>query len=242
MIDTFVLQGPVPGRQEEPMNPQIKSQEPQTSNWVLWLGEARAGALARRYPDRSIASLAFLNQELIGQFLSEMGIVEVALRNLISLGLTNRLQRRGIQEHWTLDPTGELSAVRGGDLVAKILAARRQVSLLKPVYGADDVVAELPLGFWNTTLGRSAAGFNVDLVGQFQGLDSRSLKNLSQRVHSFRLLRNRMAHQHLVLHLDLDWHHKNNLRVAHDLNPQLAESLATYSKVDSALVKWRSLS
>jgi hypothetical protein len=242
LIDTFVLQGPVPGRHGKPMNPQIKSQAPQNSNWVLWLGEARADALVRRYPDRSIASLAFLNQELIGQFLSEMGLVEVAMRNLISSGLTNRLQRRGIQEHWTLDPTGELSAVRGGDLVAKILAARRQVSLLKPAYGPDDVVAELPLGFWNTILGRSAAAFNVDLVGQFQGLDSRSLKHLSQRVHSFRLLRNRMAHQHLVLHLDLDWHHKNNLQLAKDLSPQLADSLAIHSKVESTLVEWRKLS
>lgn len=172
-----------------------------------WQSEPRAGAYRAMGGDMLLHDLIVWNSRLAGSLMADISHVEVALRNLISQALAERALKAGYAQHWLADPSQELSKYGGKPVVDAIERAISQAKRAGDGWTYDDVVAELTLSFWEKLLSKSFVVFAPDLIRHFGGLENRNSRTLAKRVRRMVTLRNRVAHQHRIIHrsLEADW-------------------------------------
>jgi hypothetical protein len=192
------------------------------NDWISWLGEARASSYQEVAEHLDLSELADWNQRICGALLGDIGHVEVALRNILNRALLNRESSIANSGSWLDDPNGDLRRMGGEVILTRIQTARIQAATLKNGLRDDDVVAELSLGFWLSLFSSKFRALQPDLVSSLTGLNGRNIRSVVPRLNEFRRLRNRLAHNHRVIHRDLwaDW--KVVVEVAKILEPKLA--------------------
>lgn len=215
----------------------MNSQELDDDLWRDWLGRERFNAYLKDAAGRPVTFAVVANQRLSAAILEDCSYLELALRNRLDAALRSRLVMRGISEPWTEDPTGEIQSI-GGDLSRRLSQCRVRVSRQKPHYSHSDVLAELTLGFWVAVLSKKAQALRHDLLGVFEGYPSRDFGPLINGLNELRVLRNRVAHHHRVLHRDLERDLLLLARVAKWIDPRLAQFMAKESRVQALIQRF----
>ena len=174
------------------------------------------------------------NTEISSAFWGQLGHMEIALRNTIS----NRMMlysRKAYKEDDWISLAQEKEILASGEL-DRIKEAQLRVTNNKKEISLDQIVSELPLGFWATLLGRRYRNLWPELAGGFLGLASRDSKELAKFVQQARWLRNRIGHHHRIWNLDLENHHLGILRVSRMINPEFERWLSSVSPVPALLI------
>jgi hypothetical protein len=211
---------------------QVESQEPDSSLWVGWLGAARAESYRRVSAEVSLGELARWNQILCGAFLGDIGHVEVAFRNIVSHSLQDQA---GQNDHWLMVENSSWTKLGGDELKSKIKDAKSRAAQGGKVITPDDVIAELSLGFWLNFLGKRYVSLHPDMVRHFKGLRGRNLRGAAPVGSRVRSLRNRAAHNHRILHRDLQLDWEEVMTFARLIDPALAEYLDRNSLAQPAI-------
>jgi hypothetical protein len=241
LIDTFVLQGPVPGLFPNLTRTKVVGQEESECLWTNWLGVARAESFRDALPGHNLETAATWNQRLSGSLLSDISFVEVALRNLTSKVLQKRCLEKGGSGHWLISDLEELSKFGGDALLKRIGEAKTRASLAKPRSTPDDLIAELSFGFWLNFLNRRYQSIHSDLATELKGLDSRNIRQVPEIGSRVRRVRNRVAHHHRIIHRNLiaDWH--SILALARVMDPKLEAFIASSSLTPSLLEEFNQI-
>ena len=208
----------------------MTGQEPQNTLWKKWLGDERYLAFAKHAHLQPIEFAVVANQRISAAILEDCSHVEVALRNTVSRRLQWRLTQQGISGTWMADPTEELARI-GSDISKRISEAERRAFRQKRAATASDVVSELTLGFWIRLFSKRAQAIRSDLIEIFEGYETRSFTPLLEGLNDLRVLRNRVAHNHRVLHRDLFRDAESILKVAGWLDSDLREFVSRQSRV-----------
>jgi hypothetical protein len=209
--------------------------------WEKWLGRQRLDSYLRLGSNLPIESLAHWNQYLSGLLLSDIGHVEIAIRNLMSDALQNRVEARGINADWFEDPTGEFAQCGGVIATKRLREARARAQKGGSRINQGDVIAELSLGFWSSLLSKSFQRLHPDLVSLFRGSASRNASSAHALVSRVLRLRNRAAHQHRMIHRDLRLDYQSVLDLAEAIDPRLAEFISGKSRTLTELNAFSSL-
>jgi hypothetical protein len=151
--------------------------------------------------------------------------------------LVERLANQGFWGSWLDDPSGEVRNLGGAHLLEKIKSAKLQVARDKPQVTHEDVLAELTLGFWTALLGKRFLRLNLDLRGIFLGVNGRSISALGDRLARIKALRNRIAHQHRILHRNLQDDFDLVILVANDIDRRLADFIRKDSRTPEILIR-----
>ncbi|SCX03236.1 hypothetical protein [Candidatus Aquiluna sp. UB-MaderosW2red] len=202
-----------------------------------WLGVSRSQALQLVAPKEPLWKISKWNQELGASILEDVSHVELALRNLLDSALVERLANQGFCGSWLDDPSGEIRNLGGAHLLEKIKSAKLQVVRDKPRVTHEDVLAELTLGFWTALLGKRFLRLNLDLRGIFLGVNGRSISALGDRLARIKALRNRIAHQHRILHRNLQDDFDLVIMVANDIDRRLADFIRKNSRTPEILIR-----
>ena len=197
-----------------------------------WIGEERLLALRRIRPNVPPVSLFLVNQQISSAVFEDCSLVEIALRNKLSSGLQARLRQRGIHQSWLEDPTYEFRGTGSGELSRYLHEARSRAQASKIEASNSDVLAELTLGFWVRLFSKKFQPIGIDLLRCFDGYHTRSIKPLLSALNAFRVLRNRVAHHHGLLHRDLDADTKTIAGLAYWLDPELAKTVSENSRLE----------
>jgi hypothetical protein len=237
VIDTFVLQGPVPGLFEKSNAMGYSSQSLENQLLKTWLGVSRSQALQLVAPKEPLWKISKWNQELGASILEDVSHVELALRNLLDAALGERPANLGLHGSWLDDPSGEIRNLGGAHLLEKIKSAKIQVARDKSQVSHEDVLAELTLGFWTALLGKRFLSLNLDLRGIFLGMNGRSIAALGDRLARIKALRNRVAHQHRILHRNLQDDFDLVILVAADIDHRLADFISDNSRTPEILIR-----
>ena len=211
---------------------QMEIQDHDDMLWMDWLGVARAESYRRVSADISIGELARWNQYLCGALLGDIGHVEVAFRNIISQALQNYT---GASDHWLTSESSVLDKVGGDELRSKIRDAKVRAAQGTKMPSADDIIAELSFGFWLNFLGKRYVSLHPDVVSSFKGVQGRNLRALAPVASRVRSLRNRTAHNHRILHRDLQLDWSEVIAFAGLIDPSLAEYLDCNSLAKPAI-------
>jgi hypothetical protein len=174
------------------------------------------------------------NTEICSAFWGQLGHMEIALRNTISNRISLYSQKVYNEDDWiALAQKKEILA--SGEL-DRINEAKARVANNKKEISLDQIVSELPLGFWATLLGRRYRNLWPELAGGFLGLASRDSKELAKLVQQARCLRNRIGHHHRIWNLDLENHHLGILRISRMVDPEFERWLSSISPVPELLI------
>jgi hypothetical protein len=212
----------------------LAGQEFDEQMWKKWLGAERYLAFSK-YPDApTVEHAVVLNHRIAAAILEDCSHIEVALRNRVHERLQARLAERDIYLPWIDDPTSELARL-GRDVNSRISEARRRAEAQKHAATVSDVVCELTLGFWLALYSKRAQSIRPDLIGVFEAYETRSLTPLLEGLNGLRVLRNRVAHHHRVLHRDLHRDAANISRVAGWLDPELQNFVTRSSRLGGLL-------
>jgi hypothetical protein len=186
------------------------------------------------------AALYRWNSEVGAAFWVSLGHLEVSLRNALDGQMTRRQLRLGLTGHWVFDGSGQLGKDAGGPgrhtqpYLDVATAIRRVRANNKPV-SPDQVISELPFGFWHQLVARRQQFLWPDLASAFPHLSGRSPLPVRERVARLRTLRNRIGHHHSVWSLDLAGRHADLLDLADYIDTDLNEWIDTYSTVATML-------
>jgi hypothetical protein len=123
--------------------------------------------------------------------------------------------------------SGELDRIKEAQV--RVANNKKEISL-------DQIVSELPLGFWATLLGRRYRNLWPELASGFLGLEGRDSKELAKFVQQARWLRNRIGHHHRIWNLNLDNYHHGILRILSLIDPEFERWLSSVSTVPELLV------
>ncbi len=241
MIDTFVLQGPVPGLCRNFRWYLGLFQQADEELWKNWLGLARAISYQTAYPNHSLETLATWNQRLSSSLLCDISHVELGIRNVISQALQSSGEKRGLRGHWLQDSSCYLSAIGGQEFDNHIEAAKRRALKTKSEALFDDIVAELSLGFWLTFLGKRYVAIHGDLASSLAGLKDRNVRRLSPLANRFRALRNRIAHHHRIFHRDLNRDWEAILDLSGLIHPALRDYLERTSETPNLILEFNQI-
>lgn len=174
------------------------------------------------------------NTEISSAFWGQLGHMEIALRNTISNRIRLYSQRVYKEDDWIA--LAEQKEILASGELARIKEAQVRVANNRKEISLDQIVSELPLGFWATLLGRRYRNLWPELAGGFLGLASRDSKELAKFVQQARWLRNRIGHHHRIWNLDLDKHHLAILRISSMIDPKFERWLSSVSPVPELLI------
>ncbi len=236
MIDTFVLQGPVPGRYWNHRRSREIYQEPNRDLWINWLGVARAISYEVGHPELTLAEASTWNQKISASLLCDVSHLELAVRNLTDKALQARVNASGPDEHWLQDRSGYFSRIGGREFIDLVKQARFRALREKASPSWDDIVAELSLGFWLSFLGKKYLALHGDLASTYLVLGDRNIRRLRPVADRFRSLRNRVAHHHRIIHRELllDW--ELLLEMAGFIHPSLRVHLEKTSETPKLIL------
>ena len=174
------------------------------------------------------------NTEISSAFWGQLGHMEIALRNTISNRIRLYSQKVYKEDDW-IALAQQKEIIASGEL-ERIKEAKLRVANNKKEISLDQVVSELPLGFWATLLGRRYRNLWPELAGGFLGLATRDSKELAGLVQKARLLRNRIGHHHRIWNLDLENHHLGILRISSMIDPEFGRWVSSVSPVPELLI------
>jgi hypothetical protein len=173
------------------------------------------------------------NTEISSAFWGLLGHVEIALRNTIAARLRNYTMIQSGDGDW-IARTLDNGVLRPSESNA-VTESRRRVASNNKEVTYDQVLSELPFGFWATLLSRRYRNLWPELAGGFLGLSRRDSSELVRRVQEARWLRNRIGHHHRIWNLDLGTHHLGILEIARIIDPELGRWLSSVSTVDEIM-------
>jgi hypothetical protein len=173
------------------------------------------------------------NTEISSAFWGQLGHMEIALRNTISNRFRLYSQKIHKEADW-IKLVQKKEILANGELL-RINEAMGRVANNKKEVSVDQIISELPLGFWATLLSKRYRNLWPELAGGFLGLASRDSMELARLVQQARWLRNRVGHHHRIWNLDLKNHHLGILRITHMIDPELERWLSSVSAVPELL-------
>jgi len=207
----------------------VGSQDLQDALWRRWLGDARSDSYLKISASSKLSELALHNQRISSALMEDVSHIEIALRNVLSAAMKARYSS---PEHsWLDDPSGELAILGGKNMVGRIGLAKNRLLQQKKSFTDADLVAELSLGFWVVLMSKRLLPINIDLLGAFSGLDRRSLPKLRASLNELKNLRNRVAHQHRVIHRNLESDYRSLITLAQWIHPDLGDFVRNNSRV-----------
>lgn len=180
------------------------------------------------------------NVAVSGAFWQSLGFFEVALRNALDGQMTTRQRAMSRQTHWIFDDTHELGRDANGsnrhrqpykDVAEAIRRVRQNRKELSP----EQIISELPFGFWHQLVSRHQMFLWPDLADAFPHAPSRAQTTIQQPVGRLRTLRNRIGHHHRVWSENLHDRYADLLNVAGYLDPALRHFIDQRSSVPSLL-------
>lgn len=176
--------------------------------------------------DRDVAAQLYRwNGELSGELWIGIGHLEVALRNAIDRQLTLRNEHLGGGRHWIYDERCELG--RGRDRNARpyvdISAAMARVRKNRKTVEPNQVISEIPFGFWHQLVSKRQMFLWPDLAGAFPHMPGRRQDVVAERIGRLRMLRNRIGHHHRIWALDIAGLHGDMVDLADFIDPALGE-------------------
>ena len=169
------------------------------------------------------------NSEISSAFWGQLGHMEIALRNTIS----NRIQLYSQKIHKDADWTtlAQQKQILANDELLRIKEAMDRVAKNKKENSIDQIISELPLGFWSTLLSKRYRNLWPELAGGFLGLAGRDLTELAKLVQQARWLRNRIGHHNRIWNIELTSHHLGILRITQIIDPELEQWLSSVSAI-----------
>jgi hypothetical protein len=203
--------------------------------------ERLAHYLAASHGDQQQAiALYRWNAEISAAFLVPLGYLEVALRNTLDRQMTARHQRLGGSRHWLFDDTRQLGRDAHGpgrhaQPYNDIDTAIRHVHTNRKPLNAEQILSELPFGFWHQLVSRRHTFLWPDLAGGFPYAPSRSPHPIRDRLTRLRVLRNRIGHHHRVWATDLPARYTELLDLAGWIDPDLAGWIGAHSNVTATI-------
>lgn len=212
------------------------------SQQLLWQVVERAASKPRffEYLDASENSgaqaleLYKWNTDLSSAFWGQLGHMEIALRNTISQRISLYSQKAHNEGDWIL--RAQQHKLLAGSELNRIRQAQARVVSNKKRISFDQVVSELPLGFWATLLGKRYRNLWPELAGGFLGLTGRDSGELVTLVQQARWLRNRIGHHHRIWNLNLENHHLGITRISKAIDPDFGDWLSSVSTVPQLLM------
>ncbi len=185
--------------------------------------------------DKQLAQALYeWNIEISGAFWELITYVEIALRNRINQRFENAAISKG--GHWILE--FEKLATPNSEMALKeIRQARFRISAGKKLVTPEQLVSELPFGFWVNLLSKRHRNFWPELASGFPGMPNRNPSVLYTKLSSLKDLRNRIGHHHRIWSLDLSSMHQDILKISAFLDKDLATWILRKSKVDELLAR-----
>ncbi|EID54181.1 hypothetical protein [Saccharomonospora xinjiangensis] len=173
--------------------------------------------------------LYWWNIEVSSAFYPSLHFLEVALRNAMHRQLAGTFAR---DDWWE---TASLLKVS----LSKVYAARAKLTERgrppKPLT-ADDVMAQLSLGFWTSlTSKRHDQILWVPCLHRAFPHYRGARERLHRELDTVRLFRNRIMHHEPIFHRDLGADRRTILRLLGYLSPRLLEQLTPYDRVEAVL-------
>lgn len=213
----------------------------QLSEWELHekhFAEARmSNYLLASNGDRQLAVELYLwNTKISSAFWELIGHVEVALRNLVSRQMAIRQVNLNEDSPWIFDESGEL--MRSSQRIAdEISHATSRVRQNRKTITAEQLISELPFGFWHQLLSKKYLYLWPDLASGFVGLPNRSQEHVARILTDIRNLRNRIGHHHRIWNLDLQARHRDLMLLAKFIDPEFEAWLSEKSAVEALLIE-----
>jgi hypothetical protein len=207
----------------------MDSQDLQDALWRRWLGDARSDSYLMISASSKLSELALHNQRISSALMEDVSHIEIALGNVLSAAMEARFSSP--ERSWLDDPMGELAAIGGTSMVGRIGLARKRLLQQKKSFTDTDLVAELSLGFWVILMSKRLLPLNIELLRAFSGFDSRNLPKLRASLNELKNLRNRVAHQHRVIHRDLESDYRSLITLAKWIHPDLGDFVRDNSRV-----------
>lgn len=170
--------------------------------------------------------LYWWNVDVSAAFYTSLHCLEMALRNAVHQRLTVAYGRAG---WWEVAPLGANGRRKVHDAVGKLSTRIRRST-------ADDVVAELTLGFWVSMVsGAYDRSLWVPHLHKAFPLFRGRRRQLHEDLHTVLLFRNRIMHHEPIHHRHLEADHATILRLLGYLSPVMVKQLETYDRVGAVL-------
>lgn len=167
------------------------------------------------------------NLQVSEAFYGSLHCLEICLRNTLHRRLT---ERYGQVDWWATAPLAQPSLV-------KIDKARQQaVRPNRPHPGPNDIVAELPFGFWASLLNRRYdRHLWVPALHKSFPYYHGKREPLRDNLETMVLLRNRVMHHEPIHHRDLTADHTKAYRLIGYIEPEVVEWLRIFDRVPGML-------
>ncbi len=207
------------------------------------VGVARmAGYLSQCGGDAERAAALYVwNAKVAGALGTDLGHLEVALRNALDERMMSRNLRLKRSGDWLDDPTRELGRDRWGtgkhaQPYKDIASAKGRVSSNSKPMSHGQVVSETTFGLWHQLVSKKwSTTLWPDLASAFPHAPNRTRETVADPVEALRDLRNRMSHQHRIWPRDLEQDRVAILTVAGYIDPDLARWIEAQSGVTELL-------
>ena len=174
------------------------------------------------------------NMQVSAAFWELIVYLEVALRNRINEQLETSFDH---QMHWTSDLT-ILGPSYARNLRDELKLANDRIMRRGKESTPDQIVSELPFGFWVSILSRRSRSIWPELATGFHGMPSRNPTELHRLVRDMRDLRNRIGHHHRVWNLDIAAIHADLLKLASFIDIEFGDWLSEKSQIPQRLVEF----
>ncbi|WHP16441.1 hypothetical protein [Cellulomonas sp. ES6] len=209
------------------------------------LGAARiAGYLLECGDDLDRAnSLYVWNAKVAGALGTDLGHLEVAVRNALDERMTARHARLERSGDWIDDPTGELGRDRLGvgrhaQPYRDLASAKGRVRSNRKSLSHGQVISETTFGLWHQLVSRRwSTRLWPDLAAAFPHAPNRTRETVADPVEALRDLRNRMSHHHRIWPRALEQDRAAILTVAGYIDPDLASWIEGQSDVAALLAR-----
>jgi len=165
-------------------------------------------------------------------------VLEISLRNIIHAQFVLKFDKDDWWSHPMVSLTDfRVNKIRKADNDAQSTANLHQRSAIP-----DDVVAALPFVFWESLLTKVGKQqyetkfwqpFLHNAFPHFTG----QRKDVQQKVERLSRLRNRIAHHEPIFHRHLQADHESLLGILGWIDPNIAEYVATHSRLKDVLAK-----
>ena len=190
-----------------------KSQSPEINLYKTLFSDSRIGSYLNHTSGNPLLATMLYdwNTQVSSALWELISYLEVALRNAIDFQLKDLSE-----QHW---------------LLRLETSTEQRTKRATP----EQIISELPFGFWASLISQRYRDLWPDLAGGFKGMPTRNPEKLQELLKSTRELRNRIGHHHRIWALDLN-HRLNDLCLLGSyLDPELEALLKTKSRVERIL-------
>jgi abortive infection bacteriophage resistance protein len=208
-----------------------KSQSPEINLYKTLFSDSRIGSYLNHTSGNPLLATMLYdwNTQVSSALWELISYLEVALRNAIDFQLKDLSE-----QHWLLRLETSTEQ-RTKQSRVEILQAKKRLQQSSKRATPEQIISELPFGFWASLISQRYRDLWPDLAGGFKGMPTRNPEKLQELLKSTRELRNRIGHHHRIWALDLN-HRLNDLYLLGSyLDPELEALLKTKSRVERIL-------